>query len=288
MDGGMSEFWIHLDGCERLQHLIPDIQSLQEPYKQLHNVCSFMTTMARSTQQDFTPVPWPDFESYEDLLAHLASPFIFDDHSLEFTYGITATLASLIHTTAKLHHHVLYYTANNLNVPDSLHTTINGHGDAITNWSLAEESFSSIHPTDCDTLAIIRHHAIAFHRAIFIHFHTLILPTSPTVIADYSQTTVENLIAAESLKRANGARYHWKSMAPVVWPGFIASCEASFKDRVLWRSWWTSVQKYRIGSITRLWVVVREVWDARDAGDLEIPGWAPILRTQGLRVISGG
>lgn len=288
MDGGMTEFWIHLDGCERLQRLMPDIRALQEPYKQLHTVCSFMATMARSTQQDFVPLPWPDIESTEDVLAHIAPPFGFEDHSLEFTYGITAALASLIHTTTKLNHHVLYYTANILPLPDSLRNAINHHAENIVNWSLAQEPFSSIHPMDHDTLSIIRHHAMAFHRAICIHFHTLLLPTSSTIIAAYSQTTVENLIAAESLKRAHGARYGWKSMAPVVWPGFIASCEADKQDRKMWRTWWTSVQKYRIGSIARLWGVVREVWDAKDAGSVVVPGWAPILRAKGLRIISGG
>ena len=48
-------------------------------------------------------------------------------------------------------------------------------------------------------------------------------------------------------------------MAPVVWPGLIASCEADTTDREMWQSWWTMVQKYRIGSIARLWSVVREV-----------------------------
>ena len=77
-------------------------------------------------------------------------------------------------------------------------------------------------------------------------------------------------------------------MAPVVWPGFIASCEADTEDRELWRTWWTMVQKYRIGSIVRLWGLVREAWDMRDARSVEIPAWAAILRSKGLRIISGG
>jgi arginine metabolism regulation protein II len=287
MDGGMTEFWIHLDGCERLQRLIPGSQTLREPYKQLHSVCSFMATIARSTQQNIIPVAWPDL-NFSKVQAYIAAPFDLEDHSLEFTYGITASLASFIHISTKLHNHLLYYTANDLEVPVSLQITINGHGRSIGNWSLAQESLSSIDPTDHETLAIIRHHAMAFHRAVCIHFHTLVQPTSPGLITAYSQTTVENLLAAESLKRAHGARYGWKLMAPVVWPGFIASCEADIEDRDLWRSWWTMVQKYRIGSISRLWGVVREVWDARDGGSVEVPGWAPVLRAKGLRIISGG
>jgi arginine metabolism regulation protein II len=238
----MTEFWFHLDGCERLQWLIPNSQTLQEPYKQLHTVCSFMATMARSTQLDFAPIPWPDIESTEDMLAHIATPFDLYDHSLEFTYGITTSLACLIHTTTKLNQHVSYYTFNHLPLPDTLQLAVDCHHENIANWSLAEESFSSIRPMDQETLSIIRHHAIAFHRAICIHFHTFLLPALSTIIAAYSQTTVENLIAAESLKRAHGARYGWKSMAPVVWPGLIASCEATVEDRDLWRAWWISVQ----------------------------------------------
>ena len=38
----------------------------------------------------------------------------------------------------------------------------------------------------------------------------------------------------------------------------------------------------------RLWGLVREVWDMRDARSVEIPAWAAILRSKGLRIISGG
>ena len=124
-------------------------------------------------------------------MLHIGSPLHLEDSSLEFTYGITASLASFIHITIKLYHHVACYSANNLPVPESLQTVINAHGQSIGNWSLAQESFSSMHPKDHDTLAIIRHHAMAFHRAICIHFHTLVLPTSSTLISAYSQTAVE-------------------------------------------------------------------------------------------------
>ena len=133
MDGGMTEFWIHLDGCEQLHRLIPNNQTLQEPYKQLHSVCSFMATIARSTQQNFVPLPWPDLQSSEGVVVHIGSPLHLEDSSLEFTYGITASLASFIHITIKLYHHVAYYSANNLSVPESLQTVINTHGQSIRN-----------------------------------------------------------------------------------------------------------------------------------------------------------
>ena len=77
-------------------------------------------------------------------------------------------------------------------------------------------------------------------------------------------------------------------MAPIVWPGFIAACEAGPEQRPLWRVWWIGVQRYSIGSIGVLWGVVQEVWEMRDEGEREVPGWRAVLKRNGRRVMSGG
>ena len=77
-------------------------------------------------------------------------------------------------------------------------------------------------------------------------------------------------------------------MAPIAWPAFIASCEAIPELQDAWRFWWVEVQKYQIGSIEKLWIIVQEVWENRALGNTEMPGWVPVLRKKGGKVISGG
>ena len=77
-------------------------------------------------------------------------------------------------------------------------------------------------------------------------------------------------------------------MAPIVWPGFIAACEAEANEQPLWRAWWIGVRQYRIGSIQALWDVVQEVWRRQQHDSSQgRQGWIEILRCSGTRVMSG-
>ena len=77
-------------------------------------------------------------------------------------------------------------------------------------------------------------------------------------------------------------------MAPVVWPGFIAACEAADEDRDAWQRWWVRVQSYRIGSIATMWTVVQEVWAEKGSGNGRVALWVDVCRRKGQRIISGG
>jgi arginine metabolism regulation protein II len=312
MEGSMTDFWIHLDGCEKLRTVMlrgnsdsgSDSHSLPRT-EQLLTICSFMSTLSRSTDPFVPPKPWKDgpAASIEYLLE--TSPFRVDDHSLEFTYGITATLARYMDLTILLSRHLDYYDTRNLPVPSSLQKVVSDLRQPLETWTITTEPLASVSKADHETLSLVTCHILAFHASLVIYFHTRTrwLATSsytstsspqsqPRDLHHYNRICVTNLLAAEALKSSCGTRIGWNAMAPIVWPGFIAACEADVHERPLWRTWWVGVQRYCIGSIASLWEVVEEVWreerEGGRGGHGDGPRWMSVLRRSGRRVMSGG
>jgi arginine metabolism regulation protein II len=298
MEGSMTDFWIHLDGCEKLRSAMLTGESVPLPRtEQLLTICSFMSTLSRSTDPFLPSKPWKygPAASIKYLLER--SPFRVDDHSLEFTYGITATLARYMDLIILLSRHLDYYVTRNLPVPSSLQRVVSDLQKALETWTITTEPLASVPKANHETLSLVTCHIIAFHASLVTYFHTRTRwytstssPQSQSMdLSYYNRICVTNLLAAEALKTSCGSRIGWNAMAPIVWPGFIAACEAEVHERPLWRTWWLGVQRYCIGSIASLWEVVQEVWESKDNGDRgHGPRWMTVLRRSGRRVMSGG
>ncbi|KAL3457282.1 fungal-specific transcription factor domain-containing protein [Aspergillus heterothallicus] len=307
MEGSMSDFWIHLDGCDKLRSIMQTRQgyNMESPRtEQLLTICAFMSTLSRSTDPYLPSKRWTrDAPSapIRDLLE--TSPFRTDDHSLEFTYGITATLARYMDLIICISQHLSYYENRNLLPPSSLRHALSSLHEALTTWSITDEPLTSVNEGDHETLSLVTCHILAFHAALVVYFYTRTNweryylhgdsrssdPSSNDVLRHYNRISVTNLLAAEALKSSCGSRAGWNAMAPIVWPGFIAACEAELDEQPLWRTWWAGVQRYSIGSIAILWEVVQEVWQDHAEGEAsERPRWLRVLRRSGRRVMSGG
>ncbi|EAW11079.1 Zn(II)2Cys6 transcription factor [Aspergillus clavatus NRRL 1] len=287
MEGSMTEFWIHLEGCEKLRLSLQNSQLCSSRHDQLLTICSFMSTLSRSTNPYLEPKPWREHPSVSiDHLLRI-SPFLPDNHSLEFTYGTTATLASYMSLAILLSQHLCYYEVHNLPLPPSLEEVCAALDRALLTWSISDEPLSSVPDGDYQTLSLVSCHILAFHAAVVIYFHTLTHVRSASVLRHYNKICVSNLLAAEALKSSHGSQIGWNAMAPIVWPGFIAACEAELEERPLWRAWWIGVQRYCIGSIHTLWDVVQEVWQDENPYDRG-PKWKAVLGRRGRRVMSGG
>lgn len=294
MEGGLTEFWIHLEGCNRLRTSTPSDLSLEIQQSQLQTVCLFMTTLAKSTDPDLEMLPWPfDDELEFEPSEFLSLTFNLADSSLEFIYGITATLASFIQIITRLSQHTRYYEFSTASTPPSLMAVCEELGEQIASWSIDQESLLSIDGcTNRFTVSLIQHHILAFHSAILILHHTRLsgslISESSSILEAYSRATLSNLSAMEDIKASHLGEVGWKTMAPVVWPGFIAACEAAEEDWEVWRHWWTGVQSYRIGSIATMWTMVQDVWAERAEGRKGTSLWVDICRRNGQRIISGG
>lgn len=303
----MSDFWIHLDGCDKLRAIMK-IEALEHnppsETKQILSICTFMETLSRSTNPYLPPKQWKEGELSAPIDYMLdSSTLCTDDHSLEFTYGISATLARYMKLLNSHLQHLDYYKDHNLSPPVSLLRIISTIRDALETWSIADEPLASVEEGDHETRSLLICHVTAFHAAIVIYLHTRTSwlnrhsnnksssqdPASASnILRHHDRICVTSLLAAESLKASCGAQVGWSPMAPIVWPGFIAACEAEPDEQPLWRTWWTGVQQYCIGSIQILWDVVQEVWQRQKDGRVqERPRWMGVLKCSGRRVMSG-
>lgn len=308
MEGGMSDFWIHLDGCNKLQLAMQPKGSERDRSAQTNRliaICRFMSTLSRSTDPYLLVGRWREGAPIvsADYVLDISS-FCADDHSLEYTYGISATLAQYMNLINLRSQQLDYYECRNLPPPASLLRAVTTVHDALTSWSINDEPLASVNEDDHETQSLVSCHILAFHAALMIYFYTRMnwrdrcsyrqnswhdATNLDGVLCYYNRVCVTNLLAAEALKSSCRSRVGWKAMAPIVWPGFIAACEAEPLEQPLWRTWWTGVQQCSIGSIQSLWNVVQEVWKQQnyDSGPVR-PRWVAVLRRNGRRVMSGG
>ncbi|KAL4988652.1 hypothetical protein BDW68DRAFT_186993 [Aspergillus falconensis] len=214
---------------------------------QLLAICAFMSTLAGSTDPRLPTRPWewkaerPPV-SIEEFLG--TSPFSPDNSSLEFTtYDTITSMASLF--------------------PPPLEQAISTLHEALTSWSI--------------TLPLVRCHILAFHAALVIYLYTVTGwssdPGSTSIVRHYNSICITTLLSAEALETSYGAQAGWNAMAPIVWPGFVAACEAAPDERPLWRTWW----------------IVQEMWQEVSLVVEELePRWMEVLKGSGRRVMSGG
>jgi arginine metabolism regulation protein II len=149
----------------------------------------------------------------------------------------------------------------------------------ILTWEISSEQFHFA-GTGNIMIEIAAYQARAFHSAVLIYFHRTVLNEDPGNLEDEVGFILNNLTDAEDLKdRCMGGD---KRTAPMSWPAFIASCEAS--DRQPWVEWWTRIQEYKIGNFRRQWMVVQELWDIMDKDD-NVNNWKEALEKSGILVL---
>lgn len=284
----MSEYWIHLDGLERLARQLRDDGKASPIIDRLITNSSFLSTVASTTSMDLPPIPWQDdsIDSYDLKDEHYRA-----HHGLEVTYGITNSLARLMRQIVNRSQNISFYVSKDIPLPTSLITACTNLSEAISQWSIEEEPLSELFLFESDShsrtsLRLAQQHLLAFVHGLRVYYHTRILPCSPSEMSHYVQLVAQNLIAIEVIK--SEAKYDSNVAATITWPGFIASCEAKQgQERDIWYRWWNGMLRHRIGNIPHLWNMVQKAWALRDdEGSTEVPGWMPALRVTGKRVLA--
>ncbi|TVY47852.1 Arginine metabolism regulation protein II [Lachnellula occidentalis] len=274
MEGSMGEFWVHINGATKRQRQIPR--------GRLHTLCSFQSTVSDTTIYNLPALPWPPSKKDLERGYTYTGASIEDDCFLESTYGITSELEFLMRLTTTMSQHVAYYVSVDRPFPQTLQTSLREVESKILAWSI--ESVLLPHVAEGDHLArsIIKLHVEAFYHALKIYFYARVTPCPAAQMAVYVNTVVSQLIQIEDLK----ASHELPLTAPIMWPGFVAACEAQPEQHAEWRAYWQRMLEYRIGNIATLWRVVQDVWEARRKGALETPGWIGVLRTSEQRILA--
>lgn len=284
----MSEYWIHLDGLERLARQLRTDGKTSTMTDRLIANSSFLSTVASTTSMELPSIPWEhdtidssDVEE-ERFNAH---------HGLEVTYGITYSLARLMRRIVARSQNISFYVSKDMPLPTSLIAACTKLSDDISEWSIDTEPLSELFLLDSErdrhiSLQLARSHLLAFAHCLRVYYHTRILPCSSSEMSRYVEIVAQHLMNIENIK--SEANFDSNVAATITWPGFIASCEArQGSERDVWRRWWNGMLRHRIGNIPHLWNIVQKAWSLRDdEGSTEVPGWMPALRATGKRVLA--
>ena len=277
MEGSMSEYQVHLAGANRICKQMQD-QSI-ELDRRLVTISSFLTVLSDTTSIDLLPIPW----STRNVFPNPESNMFTDECSLEITYGITATLANYLHQVTVLSQNISHFISQNLPIHPTLLSACHEFSKTISSWSIDWENLSSLPATNCNVF-LGKIHILAFAQSLQIYFHTRVLPCMDSEMAQYVQRVAEYLMEIEAVRAQQGRNID--VTASIMWPGFIASCEAEPDARDIWYEWWEGMRKYQIGNISKLWMVVKQAWAMRDEGLKEVPAWMPVLRCTGTKILA--
>jgi arginine metabolism regulation protein II len=244
------------------------------------NICNFLHVISESTNWSLAPMPWEESSTTYSA----ATPLFYEDGTLETTYGITAGLAGLISRITRLAQTIRYYSFHSISPPPEVQIA-RGHLAAAVKSLPALQDATSI-PQDCDehVRALLAEHVDAFALGIEVYFHVSVGLCSQERLDDLVHEIGCKLNMIEEQKQSTEKRY--AKTATIMWPGFVAACEARKGHRDQWRRWWSDMAHYGIGNIEALWSIVQESWVLRDSGSDISPAWLPILRSKGKFILA--
>jgi len=280
MHGDMDQFWAHLDASMRTCELLRPVASQRPRSRSMINICNFLHVISESTHWSLVPISWE--ESSTRNLA--AVPLFYEDGTLETTYGITAGLAELISRVTRLAQTMRYYSVYSISPPPELQVAREHLAIALESLPVLQNAAEM--PQDCDehVRALLAEHIDAFALGIKVYFHLSVDPCNQERLDDLVQEIGCKLNRIEDQKKATEERY--AKTATIMWPGFMAACEAREDQRDLWRHWWSDMASYGIGNIEVLWSIVQESWLLRDSGSDISPAWLPVLRAKGKFILA--
>ncbi|KAL2263533.1 hypothetical protein VTK26DRAFT_6352 [Humicola hyalothermophila] len=152
-------------------------------------------------------------------------------------------------------------------------------------------------PDHAHRLASIHHNALAYRHASLVYLYRVVLGhprASPATVQAHTRRTLRHCVETVS---------HGGPMSALLWPLFVAACEAvTEEDRELARTAFEKVDKRQgMRNIGRAWEIVGEVWrrgderERRGGGGVEEEGeedeeeelWRRVSREMGVNIVFG-
>ncbi|KAL0934575.1 uncharacterized protein CTRU02_211374 [Colletotrichum truncatum] len=258
MSGCEADFAIHLQGTQQLRNRRRKWRHISRETRQLNEISDFLHLLARTMAFSSSPRPWPSVNT-QDTEGFVASG-IESDCCFGYMYGITTVTATNIFETCRLAEYLSWYKEYQEPIPDGLLEACESLGDRLCCWSFQAESSRHI-SDDEDAFEIFRHHSNAWHLAALTYYHRRIQRCCSHDHDQVIAKIAEHMHAVEDIKERSASNAA-KRMAPIMWPAFVASCEATFHDT--WTLWWQRVQSYHIANYQRLWEVIQQIWQKQE------------------------
>ncbi|KAH8893569.1 hypothetical protein GQ53DRAFT_839991 [Thozetella sp. PMI_491] len=282
---GDDDFAMHLDGTKQLRNLRKRWRIMSSQTRQLNDISTFLTLMARTI--NFQPVPSPVLDSGNGQPAAMEDESI-GSVNLEYMYGVTPTIAAAIQEICGLAERLERYDCNKEQhlLPEDLLMSCEALGDKLLAWSLESEKPVTISASG-EMSTIFNYHANAWHSAAWIYYCRRIQHYKTEDLAEEVRRVVEYMHAVEDTKVSSKSD-STNRMAPITWPMFIASCHAKGIERDACRRWWERVRRYGIANNEKQWVIVQKIWkreDEMEPNDCSITIWTDLFDSLGSRLL---
>ncbi|VUC25759.1 unnamed protein product [Clonostachys rosea] len=259
MSGAEADFAVHLYATVQLRKSRRHWKVISSATQQLNEISEFLTLLARTVSFKSSSPLWcadnGDGDNNDDVSLAQGS-----NQCLGYMYGITPVIANAIQETCKLAEIISRIEERQCGtLPERVRQACEDLGDLLLAWTLDEtEVNSTAHEEMRD---VFKHHAHAWHHAALIYYCRRVQKLPAGELREEASIVAGHMHAVETLKatlRSDQA----SRMAPITWPAFIASCDAT--DREVWVNWWERVKHYNIANISRQYDVVRKLWEKID------------------------
>ena len=150
-----------------------------------------------------------------------------------------------------------------------------GTTEATGDRSISLKMGTSRNPTPTPEDAIKSSTATVMHHALLVYFFRFVRGTNPMILQHYVESILTHL---ESLHENNKCFFPDIRLGVIVWPSFIAACEAlgsALRSRAIRCMRYASWSGFKNAETAEL--VAREVWRRRDTGEMHA-SWSTVLR----------
>lgn len=276
--GASSRWRVHLQGGrDWLRFIERDTREKSKTTSILHQIFLFVEALGYSANdasesQALVSLSAPslkhnDFEMEENT---------FTEYTLAELFGLSLPVFDILAETNHL---------RGISTPPS--TRIDALERKLHASNPSTQQFSG--PT-ASCQALTRHHACLFYYSTFIYFHRSLRPTLLSDIQYLVRFSLDHLKAIGELE--DEIRVKGTNVSGVLWPVFVAACEAvdeSLREEL--GSWFEMGKVRGIDNIYVAGKVVREVWKRRDdlsamgIGGEENVRWREVMKDMGLDIL---
>ncbi|KAM0290829.1 hypothetical protein ACHAO9_004752 [Fusarium lateritium] len=249
--------------------------------KRLNELGAFLALLTDTVSFEPSSSPWGnDDDSVASERGTLQS-----SESFEYTYGITKTITLVIDQGCRLSKHLIRFRQGSEHLPDDFLEACEELGNTLESWRFETEAINFC--GDELSTSVFPNYAKAWHGAALIYYYTCIQGIERADLQQEVNNVGEYMNSAEDLKAASKNPWQERSMAPITWPAFVASCNALKDRRGIWERWWTRVLCYNLGNMSKQRDLVQKIWGILDEAEREgkYMCWSDAYDVAGVHVL---
>jgi len=158
---------------------------------------------------------------------------------------------------------------------------------ALTDWKPTLDQMATDNATEETRIQSILNNAEAYRHSAFVYLYRTIHMSGRDHPIVQKHTHLSLLACSNVVNLAS--QCHNGPMSALLWPLFVASCEAiTEEDRTLaLEAFGGTERRQGMNNIIRAWEVVQEVWARADASEDGAVNWRDICDERGLNIVFG-